>query len=70
MRLSPQDFRRHGAGFRVYTDSGASFRVGCWNQEERRWALRGRNPTRDILVAGAPRCIRLLAALLRQRLLI
>ncbi len=69
VRLSPQDFRRHGAGVQVYINSGASGCVCCWNQEKRSWALRGRNPTRDILVAGAPRCIRPLAELLRQRLL-
>jgi hypothetical protein len=70
VRRSPQDFRRHGAGVRGYIDSGTGDCVGYWNQEKRSWALRGRNPTRDVLVAGAPRCSRPLAELLRQRLLI
>ncbi len=69
MRLSPQDFWRHDAGVQVNISSGARGCVGYWNQEKWSWALRGRNPTRDILVAGAPRCIQPLAELLRQRLL-
>jgi hypothetical protein len=69
VRLSPQDFRRHCAGVQVYIDIGTGDCVSHWNQEKRSWTLRGRNPTRDILVAGAPRCIQPLAELLRQRLL-
>jgi len=65
VRLSSQDFRRHGAGVQVCIDSGAGDCVGYWNAEKRSWALRVRNPTRDFLVAGAPRCSRPLAELLR-----
>jgi hypothetical protein len=69
VRLSPQDFQRHGAGVQVYIGSGARGCIDYWNQEKQSWALRVCNPTREILVAGAQRCIRPLAQLLRQRLL-
>ncbi len=69
MRLSPQDFRRHDVGVQVCISSEARGCVDYWNQEKRSWALRVCNPTRDFLVAGAPKCIRPLAELLRQRLL-
>jgi len=59
-------------GVQVYFDTGDGDCVGLgyWNQEKRSWTVRGRNPTRDILVAGTLRCIRPLAELLRQRRLI
>ena len=44
MRLSPQDFRRPGAGVQVYIDRGAGDCVGYWDQEKRSWALRSTQP--------------------------
>ena len=47
MRLSSQDFRRHGAGVQVCIGSGVGDCVGYWNQEKRSWAVRGRNVARE-----------------------
>ena len=51
-------------GHRFPTFDSFVIPVECWNQEKPSWALRGRNPTKDLLVAVAPKCIQPLAGLL------